>query len=158
MDEFFAEEEEMFAEDERQFEAESKAFERVGPGGKLVELLSSPGVIEDIGKKGREVISPEDRFLINTDALCRRLSSENIIKITEADITNMLEHTVNIVGLKYKNHVGYILGYLASQGGKTLKVEQVKFIIKNVLPHVAEDGGIEPADVVRYARYWREFL
>lgn len=161
MDDFFAEEEEMFADygaDEPRLEAEAKAFERVGPSGKLAELLSSPGVIADIGKRGRESISPEDRFLINTDALCRRLNSENVIKITEMDITNMLEKTTQVVGLMYKNYVGYVLGYLASQGGKTLKVEQVKFIIKNVLPQVTEEGGIAPADVVRYARFWKEFL
>jgi len=111
-----------------------------------------------LNKKGREIQSPEDRFLINTDALCRRLSSENVIRITEADITNMLEKTTQIVGLKYKNYVGYILGYLASQGGQTLKVEQVKYVIDKVLPQVGDVGGIAPADVVRYARYWKEFL
>lgn len=161
MDEFFAEEEEMFADyeaEEPRLEAEAKAFERVGPSGKLAELLSSPGVIADIGKKGREAISPEDRFLINTDAMCRRLNSENVIKITEADITNMLESTVKVVGLKYKNYIGYILGYLASQGGTTLNVVQVGYVIKNVLPHVADEGGITPADVVRYARFWKDFL
>jgi hypothetical protein len=161
MDEFFAEEEEMFADygaEEPRFEPDAKAFERVGPSGKLAELLSSPTVLEDMGKKGRESISPEDRFLINTDAMCRRLNSENIAKISELDITNMLEKTVDVVGLRYKNHVGYILGYLASQGGKSLKTEQVKYVIKNILPQVAEEGGIAPPDVVRYARFWKEFL
>jgi len=161
MDEFFAEEEEMFADygaEEPRFEPDAKAFERVGPTGKLAELLSSPTVLKDMGKKGRESISPEDRFLINTDAMCRRLNSENIAKISELDITNMLEKTVDVVGLRYKNHVGYILGYLASQGGKSLKTEQVKYVIKNILPQVAEEGGIAPPDVVRYARFWKEFL
>lgn len=158
MDEFFAEEEEMFDAEEPRLEAEAKAFERVGQSGKLAELLSSPGVIADIGKRGREAISPEDRFLINTDALCRRLNSENVIKITEMDITNMLEKTTQVIGLRYKNYVAYILGYLASQGGKTLKIDQVKFIIKNVLPRVGDEGGLAPADVVRYARFWKEFL
>jgi hypothetical protein len=161
MDDFFAEEEELFADygaEEPRFEAEAKAFERAGPSGKLSELLSSPTVLEDSGKKGRDVISPEDRFLINTDAMCRRLNAENIVKISESDITNMLEKTQQIVGLKYKNHVGYILGYIASQGGKSLNVDQVKFVVKNILPHVEEDSGISPPDVVRYARYWREYL
>lgn len=160
MDDFFAEEE-MFGdyeEGEQEFQAEAKAFERVGPSGKLSELLSSPNVVEGIGKKGREIISQEDRFLINTDAMCRRLNSDNIAKLTESDINNLLENTQKIVGLKYKNYVGYILGYLASQGGRTLKVEQVRYVIKNILPQLGEEGGITPADVVRYARYWKEFL
>lgn len=144
--------------DEPIFRDEINAFERAGPGGKLSELLSSTRSIENIGKKGREAIPPEDRFLINTDAICRRLNSENIAKITEADINNILESTVKVVGLRYKNFIAYILGYLATQGGRSLKVENVQYIIKNVLPHVAEEGGVTPTDVVRYARYWREFL
>ena len=161
MDDFFAEEEDLFADygdEEPRFEAEAKAYERVNRGGKLVELLSSPAVLENTEKKGRESISPEDRFLINTDAMCRRLNSENIAKISETDINNILEKTVDIVGLKYKNHVGYILGYIASQGGKSLKPEQIKLVIKNILPQVAEEGGLSPPDVVRYARFWKEFL
>jgi hypothetical protein len=159
MDDFFAEEEEMFADyGEPKFEAEAKAFERVGPSGKLAELLSSPTALEDIGKRGREAISPEDRFLINTDAMCRRLNSENIVKISQTDINNMLEKTVDIVGLRYKNYVGYILGYIASQGGKSMNAEQIKYVIKTILPQIGEEGGIAPADVVRYARYWKEFL
>lgn len=158
MDDFADEEMFDYADDEPRMEAEAKAFERVGPSGKLAELLSSPSVLENIGKKGRESISPEDRFLINTDALCRRLNSDNIVKISETDINNMLEKTTDIVGLKYKNYVGYILGYIASQGGKSLKPEQVNFVIKKILPQLGEEGGIAPADVIRYARFWKEFL
>jgi len=163
MDEFFAEEEEMFADygaEEPRFEAESKAFERVGTGG-LSEYVSSPEVLEP-GYKG--IISPEDRFLINIDARCRRLKSEDINKknyITEGDIANILKSTrkdVVNVRLKYINHIAYILGYIASNGGKDLKVKKVQEVINDILPHVADEAGIEPADVVRYARFWNEFL
>jgi hypothetical protein len=145
------------------FQAEAKAFERVGVSGRLRELLSSPEVLENLGKKGRDAISPEDRFLINTDATCRRISSENIIKITQLDIDNMLvKASPNGEGvvkdLRYKNHIAYILGYLASKGGTELKKNQVIYVIENILPLVGKDGGVEPADVVRYSRYWKESL
>lgn len=159
MDDFFQDEDiDMYEDEGPRLEAEAKAFERVGPGGKLAELLSSPAVLESKDKKGREAIAPEDRFLINVDALCRRMNSDGISKITETDINTMLEKTTIIPGLRYKNYIAYVLGYLASQGGKTLKPEQVKLVISKVLPQVAKDGGVEPPDVVRYARYWREFL
>jgi len=147
MDEFFAEEEEIFADyGEQGFQTEAKAYERVGPSGKLAELLSSSGD------------TPEDRFLINADALCRRLNGDSVVKLTELDITNILESTTRAVGIEYKNYAGYVLGYIASQGGKTLKVPQVQHVIKDILPYVAEEGGLAPADVVRYARFWKEFL
>lgn len=141
------------------FRSEVKAFERAGPSGKLIELLSSPSVLEDAGKKGREAISPEDRFLINTDAFCRYLNSQNIALLSENDINTLLEKTTLMTELKYKNYIAYILGYIASQGGQNLKVTQVKNVIDNILPAIGEKAnGIAPPDVVRYARYWAEFL
>src|SRR3990167_1284324 len=108
MDDFFAEEEELFGreESEQKLEMEAKAFERVGPSGRLAEMLSST----DIQKKGS--ISPEDRFLISVDAISRRISSDGVIKLSETDINTMLEKTNLISGLRYKNPVAYILGYL----------------------------------------------
>lgn len=135
-------------------EAEVKAFERVGVSGKLAELLSTP--IEDINK--RSAISPEDRFLINTDAFCRRINSENIARLTDTDINTILEKTTEIPQLRYKNFVAYVLGYIATQGGKTLKVDNVRKVIENVLPRVGDEGGVYPPDIVRYARYWKDIL
>lgn len=143
-----------YHDDGPSMEAEAKAFERVGASGKLAELLSTP--LDDINK--RSVISPEDRFLINTDAFCRRLNAENIYPLTEIDINAVLEKTTDILQLKYKNYVAYVLGYIASQGGRELKVDKVKNIITNILPKLADEGGVYPADVVRYARYWNNFL
>jgi hypothetical protein len=155
MDEFFAEEEEIFSSDD--FHAEVKAFERASSSGKLAELLSSPLILGE-KKRGREIISSEDRFLIAVDAMCRKMNAENIIKLTETDINTMLEKTTLVSGLKYKNHIGYILGYIASHGGKSLKPEQIDYVIKKILPSMGEEGGITPPDVIRYARYWKMYL
>lgn len=143
-----------YHDDGPSMEAEAKAFERVGASGKLSELLSTP--LDDINK--RSAISPEDRFLINTDAFCRRLNAENIYKLTETDINTVLEKTREVLQLKYKNFVAYVLGYIASQGGQNLKVDNVKNVITNILPKLEDQGGVYPADVVRYARYWNKFL
>lgn len=134
--------------------AEVKAFERVSASGKLAELLSTP--IDDINK--RAAISPEDRFLINTDAFCRRLNAENIYKLTENDIDTILDKTKEVSEIKYKNFVAYVLGYIASQGGKSLRVDKVKNVITDILPQLGDEGGVYPPDVVRYARYWNKFL
>jgi len=156
----FAEEEKDFEnyeiEDEGpQLEMEAKAFERAGPSGKLSELLQ--GVFDPNQKKGRENISPEDRFLITTDAMCRKINAENVVVISQNDINNMLEKTTLINGLKYKNPTAYILGYLATKGGTVLTKESVTSVIKRVLPLVS-DNGVEAPDVIRYARFWKNFL
>jgi hypothetical protein len=130
------------------------ASERVGPSGVLSELLSSGS--NDLKKKGaRNVVSPEDQFLITVDAVSRKIGESNTIKITKDDIEAMLKKTLDIKGLKYKNGKAYILGYLASKGGRELKKDNVLFVINNVLPEIS-DGGIEPADVIRYARFWMD--
>jgi hypothetical protein len=155
----FAAEEAEFADDGPQLQTEAKAFERVGPSGILAELLSGgAGGLDTDSKKRMRDMSPEDRFLIFTDAMCRRMDSDGIVKLSERDITNILEKTRMIPDLKYKNHVAYILGYIASEGGRSMRVDRVRFVIEKVLPSVGQEGGVEPADVVRYAKYWNTFL
>ena len=155
MDDFYLDDD-MFGT-EQKFEAEANVFQRVGPTSKLAEMLSVPLAI-DPTKKGREAIPPEDRFLINVDSLSRRMTSENIWKMTETDITYMLEKTSQIVGLKYKNYVGYVLGYIATQGGRSMKNENIMNVINKILPRLEDEGGVKAPDVIRYSRFWKDSL
>jgi hypothetical protein len=155
MDDFY-DDDEMFGSGQK-LEAEANVFQRVGPTSKLAEMLSVPLAI-DPTKKGREAIPPEDRFLINVDSLCRRMTSENIWKLTEPDITYILEKTTQIVGLKYKNYVGYVLGYIATQGGRSMKKENIMNVIEKILPRLEDEGGVKAPDVIRYSRFWKDSL
>jgi hypothetical protein len=141
---------EFFSDNESDFGNEAKAFERAG-GGLLQELLT--GVYtDDIDMKKRDM-PPIDRFLISTDAMCRSL------KLSTSDINTILTKArYEVAGVEYKNYVAFILGFLASEGGSSLKVKKVRSVIQDILPQVADKAGVEPEDVVRYARYWREFL
>lgn len=130
-----------FENEDSKFENEYGAFNRAG-GTKLSELLSTP-----------EGKSPEDLFLIKMDAFCRKLDSGNIVKITENDINILLDKTTVISNLKYKNYIGYVLGYIATQGGRTMDIKNIQEII-NILPKIDNEAGIEPPDIVRYARFW----
>jgi hypothetical protein len=138
------------SDNESDFGNEAKAFERAG-GGLLQELLT--GVYtDDIDMKKRDM-PPIDRFLISTDAMCRSL------KLSTSDINTILTKArYQVSGIEYKNYVAFILGFLASEGGSSLKVKKVRSVIQEILPQVADRAGVEPEDVVRYARYWREFL
>jgi len=140
------------------FQMEAKAFERVGPSGKLAELLST-GMVPDL-TKGRidRSYTQEDRFLIAVDALARKMEGDGLVKISQADIDDMLEKTRFVSGLKYKNPTAYILGYVATGGGRNLDKNNVLHVIDKILPEIPKDKGIAPADVVRYARFWKNFL
>ena len=150
-DEFFENEYEDY---QPEFQAEQKAFERAGPSGKLTEMLSGASLGDMQKNLARDAISPEDRFLIAVDALSRRITSDTSFKLTQNDINIMLEKTSNIVGLRYKNPAGYILGYLATKGGVSMDPGVVSSVIKYVLPSVADDSGLAPPDVIRYSRFW----
>ena len=133
------------------FEAEIGAFERTGMGGRLGTAMVG-GLIGDLQKKMmRELSSPEDRFRVYVDAISRKLSSDETVHISNPDIDAMLDKNSQIKDIRYKNPTAYILGFLATRGGRNM--DNVSNIIRNVLPAIG-DVGVEAPDVVRYARYW----
>lgn len=136
---------------ESDYKAEVAAYDRVGPSGKLASLLQS-GLPHKKGK--REAILPRDRFLIGLDAIGRRIGEDNVASISEQDINIMLEKAATSPNIEYKNPLAFILGYLASKGGQSLKQPTVNSVIKNILPKLDGEAGVEPPDVVRYARWW----
>lgn len=140
-------------DDEADYQAEAKAFERVGPGGRMSELLQSTSGDQKLSNPS---MSQEDRFIILVDAKAREINSQRIAVISDADIEILRNSTQKISGLKYKNYLAYILGYLASSGGRDMK--NVKNVIQKILPKLHKEAGVYPEDVVRYARYWNLFL
>lgn len=136
-----------------EFKDEVNAFERAGAG-KLAELIAGNISFKDAQKKlARENISPEDRFLISADAISRRLKEDGM-PITETDIDNILVKATNTQNLKYKNVIAFVLGYFVSSGGREIDKRKLVYIIDNVLPKLNNEGGVMPADIIRYARYW----
>lgn len=145
------------------FVAEIGAFERAGPGGRLAEMLT----VTDI--KGKETLSSEDRVLLAINGIGNTLIDEK--HITRNDLENILEMASVTENMKYKNPVGFILGYIGTNGGK-LSVNSVKTSssvdkkilnelksnIKNInnkiLPSIKDRMGIEEPDVIRYIRFW----
>lgn len=145
-------------EDIQFFAIEAKAFERAGPSAYLSELTSA-----DLNKKVDKSTSPEDRFLIFTDAIARKIMGERITigqtdALTESDIETILKKTRYIVGLRFKNPTAYILGYIASKGGTEIKKKRLDIVFEKLLPRFGEDAGVKEADVIRYARYWKDSL
>lgn len=141
-----------YAEEKDVYAMGVKDFERVGGSSILSDLLTNPNLASGKIKMTGENVSDEDRFLVFTNAFCRDLDVEADVKLTETDINMILEKTRLVPNLKYKNYVAYVLGYIASEGGRSL--DKVNYVIDTVLPKLDDKGSVEPPDVVRYASLW----
>lgn len=141
--------------DDFEYKAEAGAYERVSAGGKLAELLSGVNILNK--ERQRKDMTPEDRILQAIDAIARKISDENIYKISETDINNILEKTQTIAGLQYKNPLAFILGYIATKNGTELSVRNFEIANKalaEIKKYKFEEEGVEPEDIVRYGRLW----
>jgi hypothetical protein len=148
--------EEEYIDDPQPMTAEVKAFERAGPGSTLIG--PSFGDLNEIAKKMR-IISEDysEQFALYVDAISRKLNSNEEINISEDDITAMLNNIRKLKNVEHINPSAYILGYIASNGGKNMNIEKVKWVINVVSPKL-DIGSVKPPDIVRYARFWMSLI
>ena len=100
-------------------------------------------------------LSPEEQFKNHVDAIVRKLMSDNVPRLNENDLSNMLSKVEEIDNIAYKNSTAYILGYIASQSGrKPLKKNIVNLVFEKILPWV-DDASVTRPDIIRYARFWQ---
>lgn len=134
--------------DEGSFVDEGNAYERAGQSG-VTALLT---------KEQHKNATIEDRFKSAVNTAFLDLKGENLIRISDADLRILIEKIDQItVGVKYKNPTCYILGYVATSGGTKMNKSGMDTVLK-IVPKLDKKLGIEPPDVIRYARYWRQFL
>jgi hypothetical protein len=135
----FNEREDWLSDEDVEYKAEAKAFERVGGG-----LLGTK-----VDKEKKHLQDPIEKFSVTVDAISRNLA--NYIDLNQKDIDNMIENIGLLKNIEFKNPSGYVLGYLASKGGKKIEKSIVQNIFKNALPHTQ---GITEPDIIRYAKLW----
>jgi hypothetical protein len=135
-----SDEEGEYSDEETIFKPEVTAFERTGYGGILGET------------KDRALQDPLEKFQIAVDAISRSLNNQNTI-LSENDIQILLEKANKLKYVYYKNPQAYILGYLASNGGKNIDIKSFKHVSTKILPLLSEGSVLEP-DILRYARLW----
>ena len=132
---------------DEEYAPEINAFERVGlPGNDFIGGKA-------MTRAEKMALEPLEKFRIAVDAVSRQIGAWEGTTIHQDNITEMLEAAAALQMVEHKNPTAYVLGYLASEGGKGITDERLSTVLKVILPR-AESGSVEPPDVIRYARLW----
>lgn len=142
---------------EPELKAEATAYERAGMSGDITGMTTIAGdtkLGKTQGNVHRQASTPEDRFRLNLGIIIAKLDKEDDIKISTEEKNTMSEAVDKVNNIQYKNVYAYILGFIATKGGRIMDEKQVKKVIYTILPTL-QDVGVEPPDVIRYARMWK---
>ena len=127
---------------EGELREEKNVFDRIGGVGDL--MITTDLMTQD----------PTDRFKLKVNGISRDLKNNRNVNLDEEDIKTLIEkvETVKDKGFNigFINPSAYILGYIASDGGRGINQREVQNVFKNVLKLV--DSVTQP-DVIRYSRF-----
>ena len=137
------------------FEDTFKDIERTGMRGIDIDVY-----LNEFSLKQQKLFRSDiESFIINTNSIAREMIENNILN--NNDLENILENIKNLDKPNLKNPSAYILGYIASDGGRNLDVENYKkalnIIKRKKTKYSLEDTSILQPDIVRYARIWINF-
>jgi len=147
-DDYWQSDEDYYENDEQETTAEIKAFERTGGIGIGGMMSSGLGVKRDKANQDKT-----EHFAERMDAVSRNLDSFPGITINENDLVDMMKRAKQTKNIEHINPTAFVLGYMATNGGRNMEVEKVREIIEKVLPKTNLDS-VRPADIVRYSRFW----
>lgn len=125
-------------------------------GAKAIERVGLPGLeVLGLGKTDNFNKNPLEYFQTKVDAISRNLSVKYKINISQDDINIMLRKSDLLMKVEHKNPTAYILGFLATSGGRNIDQKTVINVIKNILPFV-EKNFVTAPDIIRYSKLWLE--
>ena len=128
-----------------EFRDEFGAYLRAGGG--------DSGCLDADGNFNKTIQDPVVKFKCYVDIISRKLIV-NDIRIEERDITQMIAQVEKLQYINFKNPSAYILGYIASSGGRNISESNVNYCFTKVLPLVELEAGLQRPDIIRYARLW----
>lgn len=97
---------------------------------------------------------PVKRFLYYTNAIALNLSSNRTLPMNRDDIDAINRQAERVRNPRYKNPLGFVLGYyLVKDGTNSISTRNLEFIRKN-LDTFEPDKLLKIEDVVRYGRLW----
>ena len=119
--------------DKTVYKPERNAKERVGlPGFMVVEKPKT--------RLEHAMMDPLDRFRLYVDGISRSLNNWDNVNITQADIDQMLITAAELDVVEYKNPSAYILGYLVTNGGKTIDKKKFQYCYKECITTFRTSG------------------
>jgi len=127
-------------------EAEVNAFERMG-----VRTEFNMPFMDNLDKKNKLKKTPLERFYESVNGISLQLLEKN--KLSQGDVTYILESIVKLDKPEYKNATGYILGYIVSGGGNKINKKKLLEVIE-LLTDFLEDKSVQAPDIIRYSRLW----
>jgi hypothetical protein len=93
---------------------------------------------------------PVERFKIHVGATSHSMTEDGLYDITIDDRNKMCRVSSHLDNVKYLNATAYILGYVATDGGRAINKKKLKEIFTDKL----KDDSVKPPDILRYARFW----
>jgi hypothetical protein len=141
-------------ENEFNMEAEVNAHLRTSPG----DILTNTLRIFKFKDKNLD-----EQFITLVDAAYEKLREHNFLFINNYAKEQILNGVDKLNKPGYKNAVAFILGFFASNYGSNLTEENVQSIF-NILPAINKLSNefpifkVNKADVIRYARLWKNLV
>lgn len=108
-------------------------------------------------RRNKVFLSDIENFVINVNNIARELIENDIILNDDLEI--LLNSIVKIDKPQYKNATAYILGYIASDRGKELTIDNFKKAFNLIkkskkYKYTVNDTSVQTPDIIRYARLW----
>lgn len=101
-----------------------------------------------MGKK----FDAKGHFKETVNAIAQQLR-EDRIKLSGNDMEQLIDRIDSLKEPQYKNATAYVLGYIASDGGREINRKNLNNVFKTILKTVS-DKSVKEEDVLRYARLW----
>jgi hypothetical protein len=130
--------------DEPVFQQSINAFAQAGFAPLGLGTLDVLGMNKKFDAKGH--------FKETVNAIAQQLR-EDRIKLSGNDLEQLIETVDILKEPQYKNPTAYLLGYIASEGGRDIQRNNVNNVFKNILKTVS-DKSVKEEDVLRYTRLW----
>ena len=129
---------------------EFSAFERMGiPGTLQVPVITNMRKATDL-----------ERFTEFTNSIALNIVNDFNRFLFSGDVTNILNKIEKIDNTKYKNPLGYVLGYIVSNGTGNINRESLEKVFSKLdkFNELYPTANIKKADVIRYGRYWKTLV
>lgn len=137
--------------DEPQFGQSIHAFKQAGlaPLGLGTQDVGSYfGIAKKFDAKGH--------FKETVNAIAQQLREDGF-RLSNDDIIQLIETVDQLDNPQFKNPTAYLLGYIASNGGRDINKKSVNHVFTNLLKTVS-DKTVKQEDVIRYTRLWYNLL